>query len=45
MGRSDGEELLGFRKKLLRDNINGADSMLLFDVIDEYERRYRMIII
>lgn len=31
---------LHFRKTLIEDNIEDAESMLLFDVIDEYERRY-----
>jgi hypothetical protein len=35
-----GQKLLHYRKTLIRDNINGAEKMILFNVIDEYERRY-----
>lgn len=31
--------------RILQDNVKGAESMLLFDVIDKYEGKYRMIII
>lgn len=36
----DGERLLRFRKTLVDDKVSDANSMLLFDVIDEYESRY-----
>ena len=36
----NGSKLMHYRQTLIRDNISGADSMLLFDVIDEYEIRY-----
>ena len=34
------ERLLRLRKALVEDKVQNADSMLLFDVIDEYESRY-----
>jgi hypothetical protein len=37
-----GEKLIHYRQTLLRDNIEGAEEMLLFDVFDEYESRYIM---
>jgi hypothetical protein len=37
-----GEKLIHYRQTLLRDNIGGAEEMLLFDVFDEYESRYIM---
>jgi tetratricopeptide (TPR) repeat protein len=39
IGRN-GSKLKHYRQTLLRDGVSGADSMLLFDVIDEYEIRY-----
>lgn len=38
--RMNRERLLRFRKALADDNVQNANSMLLFDAIDEYERRY-----
>jgi tetratricopeptide (TPR) repeat protein len=44
-GHEKGAEIIRLRKRLLQDNVKGAESMLLFDVIDEYEGKYRMITI
>lgn len=35
-----GEELLRMRNTLIRDNVKNADTMLMFDVIDNYVRNY-----
>lgn len=34
------EKLFDLRQTLIKDNVQNADSLLLFDVIDEYESRY-----
>lgn len=39
VGRN-GDRLRRYRKTLLEDKVSDADLMLLFEVIDEYERRY-----
>lgn len=37
---SNGEKIKSYREALLRDGVEGAEEMLMFDVIDAYERKY-----